>query len=276
MNIIANTGIQLFTFPIEINLNDNFKMYFHEWFDTADAQLKLEISHFFSEEEVWVKKQNLSLLGYAPGGIVTDIWESIREDFKENGYFPIPIETDLPQDSGCFQLSINSIKWDKFENTWFPMPFFQLNGNKSEFGPTNWCRFKLIPVQNEGKVKKYNLLIVFDTKSVFEKPTFQDEALNETPVFSNTFEKSKDFALCNNEYKLLSYFSEELNCDWVDKYLFKQFHNLENFEEYRGPKPKLNYLAQFIYLIRYIQQSNFLPKITLFSNQNVNSVLNKS
>lgn len=53
-SLIANTGIHFLTVPLEINLNNNFKMYFHEWFDIAEAQLKLEISYFFSEEETWV------------------------------------------------------------------------------------------------------------------------------------------------------------------------------------------------------------------------------
>ena len=65
MNLIANTGIQLFTIPLEIDLNSNFKMYFHQWLDSHDCQLKLEIAHFFSEEEIWVKKYALSELGYA-------------------------------------------------------------------------------------------------------------------------------------------------------------------------------------------------------------------
>jgi hypothetical protein len=269
MNLIANSGIQFLTTPLEINLNDNFKMYFHEWFDITDAQLKLEISHFFSEEEIWVKKHDLSLLGYAPNGILTDNWDTIKGDFEEEGYSPISIDTDRPEDSGCFQVSVNRIKWDKFENVWFPMPFFLLSGNKSEFGPTNWCRFKLIPVETNGNVRKYNLLLAFDTRSSFEKETFEDEDLNETPVFTSTYEKTKIFSLCNDEYKLIAYCSESYNCDWVDKYLLKQFHQLENIEDYNGQKPKLNYLAQYIFLIRYFQQLDILPKITLFSNQNI-------
>jgi hypothetical protein len=268
-NLIANTGIQLLTTPLEFDLNDNFKMYFHEWYDITDEQLKLEISHFFSEEDIWVKKHDLSLLGYAPNGIVSENWEVIKNDFEEEGYSPISIDTERPEDSGCFQMSINRIKWDKFENVWFPMPFFLLTGNKSDFGPTNWCRFKLIPAETEGNTRKYNLVLAFDTRSVFEKETFEDEDLNETPVFTSTFEKTKNFSLCNDEYKFIAYCSEAFNCDWVDKYLLKRFHQLENIKDYRGQKPKLNYLAQYIYLIRYLQQLNILPKITLFSNQNV-------
>lgn len=269
MNLISNTGIQLLTVPLEINLNDNFKMYFHEWYDIEDEQLKLEIAHLFSEDEVWVKKYDLSELGYIVNGKVTEGWENIREDFDAEGKKTIPIDTDDPKDSGCFHESINRIKWDKFENVWFPLPFFLLQSNKSEFGPTNWCRCKLIPSEKKTKSGKFNLLLAFDTRSLFEKEDFEDEDLNETPVFTNNYDKSKDYALCNDEYKLVGYCSEAFNCDWVDKYLLKQFHNLENINDYRGQKPKLEYLAQYIYLMRLIQQLDVLPKVTLYSNKNV-------
>jgi hypothetical protein len=264
MNLIANTGIQLFSIPLEINLNDNFKMYFHEWFDIEEEQLKLEIAHYFSEEDVWVKKHDLSVLGYAMNGQVTENWDNIREDFeKDDDKNPIQIETEDPRDSGCFQLSISKINWGKFENMWFPFPFFLLNGNNSEFGPTNWCRFKLIPVETNGRIRKYNLLLAFDTRSVFEEEDFEEEDLKEMPVFTSDYDRSKDYALCNNEYELVRY----CNCDWVDKYLLKHFYSLNNINDYRGPKPKLNYLAQYIYLIRHIQQRDVLQKFTLYSNK---------
>lgn len=269
MNLIANSGIQYLTFPIEIDTNDNFKMYFHEWFDMEDNQLKLEIAHFFSAEDVWVKKADLSELGYAMNGKVTESWENIKDDFITEGKKPIPIDTNDDKDSGCFQVSISRVNWEKFENTWLPLPFFLINGNKSESGPNNWCRCKLIPIESNGQSKKHNLLLAFDTRSAFEKDGFEEEDLNETPVFTSNYDSSKEYALCNNEYKLVGYCSEAFNCDWVDKFLLKHFHNLENINDFRGQKPKLDYLAQYIYLIRYIQQLNNLPQITLFSNKNV-------
>ena len=272
MNLIANTGIQLFTIPLEIDLNNNFKMFFHEWLDSQDSQLKLEIAHFFSEEEVWVKKFDLSELGYAIQRNeykITESWDTIKNDDEFNENSIIKIDTEDSKDSGCFPIGVGRINFDKFENVWFPMPFFLLNGKNSEFGPTNWCRFKLIPVDIDGKTRKYNLLLAFDTYSSFEDENFEDEDLNETPVFTNVSEKSKEFALCNNEFKLIAYCSEAYKCDWVDKYVLKQFHNLENINDYKGQKPKLNYLTQYIYLIRLIEKANVLPKITLFSNQNI-------
>ncbi|GHV65979.1 hypothetical protein FACS1894199_08250 [Bacteroidia bacterium] len=66
--------------------------------------------------------------------------------------------------------------------------------NKSEFGHTNWCRGKLIPAEQEGK-KAYNLLLAFDTRTLYEDEGFEDTDL-ETPFFSSSSEKSKQFALC--------------------------------------------------------------------------------
>lgn len=276
MNLIANTGIQLLSVPLEINFNNNFKMYFHEWLDIVDQQKKLEIAHFFSEEEIWIKKHILygSNLGYCTVNNnykVSDSWETISNDEEfDNGYI-IPIDTEEARDSGCFDVSISKIKendWEKFENTWLPMPFFQLNGKRSDFGPTNWCRFKLIPNGQEGKTKKFSLLLAFDTKTVFMDEGYEKEDLQETPIFTNAANSSKKYALCNTEEGLIGYCSEEKNCDWVDKYLLKHFHEVDNINDKKMNMPKMKYLAQYIFLTRYIQQFGNLPVITLFSNQN--------
>ena len=245
MNLIANTGIQYLTFPIEISKDDNFRMYFHEWFDVEEKQLKLQIAHFFSDHDIWVKKSDLSELGYAVNGKITETWDTIQEEFVADGKKIITIDGEDAKDSGCFQESINRISWEKLENTWLPLPFFLLKGKKSEFGPTNWCRGKLIPTDLNQKSRKYNLLIAFDTRSSFEKDTFENEDLNETPVFTNNYDKSKEYAICNSEYKIVSYCSEAFNCEWVDKFLLHHFHKIDDINDFKGPKPKLDYLAQY-------------------------------
>ncbi len=269
MNLISNTGIQYLNVDFQANMNDNFKMYFHEWFDLDEVQLKLEIAHNFSTEDIWVRKRELSDLGYLNKGNVTDEWENIREDYHEEGYSEIPIETETLEESGCFQESVTKIKWDKFENIWLPMPFFKTSdNNKSDFGPINWCRFKLIPVEKTGRQRSYNLLLAFDTRTTFENEDFENEDLNETPVFSSTFEKSINYSICNDEFKLVDYCSKSFNCEWVDEYILKLFHNVNNINDLKVNKPKLNYLAQYIFILKYIQQLEVLPKVTLYSNKN--------
>ncbi len=274
MNLIANTGIQLFSIPLEIDFNNNFRMYFHEWLDTEDQQKKLEIAHFFSEEEIWIRKHILSSLGYTTLNSnykVTESWETISNDDEFDSNCIIPIDTEDPKDSGCFDISlsrINEADWTKFENTWIPMPFFQLKGRKSDFGPTNWCRFKLITLGQKGNVKKYNLLLAFDTRAVFKEEGFEEEDLQETPIFTNPADSSKDYAMCNTEEGLIGYVSEEKYCGWVDKYILRHFHDIEDINEGKLSMPKMKYLAQYIFLLRYIQQFGNLPTITLYSNQN--------
>mgnify|MGYP006076956267 FL=1 len=270
MNLIANSGIQYFTFPIEINKEDNFRMYFHQWFDDTSQQIKLEIAHYFSDEDIWVKKYDLTNLGYSifqNNFKVTERWGNIQDDFYEDGNQPIQQENGDNPSSECFQVSLSGMNWDKLEDTWLPLPFFLVNGNNSEFGPTNWCRCKLIPKESSGNSKKYDFLLAFDTR--VNNQDITEEGLNETPVFSSDFDKSKEYALCNNEYNLVGYCSEAKSCGWVDKYLLKHFHNIENLNDYKGQNPKLKYLAQYITFIKYIQQLNFLPKVTLYSNHNV-------
>jgi hypothetical protein len=133
MNLIANTGIQFFTVPFEVNLNDNFKMYFHEWFDVEDEQLKLEIAHNFTDDAIWVSKKNiynLLGLGLTDGKVVRMEdgkpykWEDIKDDFFSGGNKTItPMESE---DGGtdCFQITNSRCRWEKFENSWLPFPFF--------------------------------------------------------------------------------------------------------------------------------------------------------
>jgi len=275
MNLIANTGIHYCVVPLDIKQKDEVKMYFHEWEEVG--QLKLEIAHCFSDNGVWVKKHDLSELGYIKDGIIEaryKAWEDVREDFEENGKTIIADSSDESRDLGCFSVYLGKINGSKFKNVWIPMPFFLLGDNKkSEFGPTNWCRGKLVPVEPNvdpnSVVGKYDLLLAFDTRSLFEREGFDGEERSETPVFIENNVTSKDYALCNNEYKLVNYCSDAFDCEWVDKYLLRHFHDLENIKNYKETHQKLNYLAQYIFLMRYIQRLNVVPTITLFSDNNV-------
>lgn len=49
--LIANTGIHMTTFPLEINSQEKYKMWFHEWYDTSNGQWKLDLVHEYSTED---------------------------------------------------------------------------------------------------------------------------------------------------------------------------------------------------------------------------------
>jgi len=282
MNLIANSGIQFYTIPLEIDLDDNFKMHFHEWFDVNDEQLKLEIAYNFPEDDIWVSKKDIYYLlglGLTNGRVGRDDngefkpykWKDIESDFTSDGKRPIEPMINSNGESDCFQLTSGRIKFEKFENQWLPFPFFAMGNNgKTEFAPTNWCRCKLIPDSSNGKIKRYNLLLAFDTRTSHKDEDFEEDDLMETPTFTSNYDRSKDFALCNQELALVDFCSKiPYNCDWVDEYVLKLFHNVKSIDDLRVQKPKLNYLAQYIFILKYIQKLNVLPTITLFSDKNV-------
>ena len=269
MNLISNTGIQLFTKSFEVATNESFKMFFHEWLEVHDREYKLEIAHHFSEADVWVKKVDLYYLGYVSKkneeqngrvikrGSINESWDVIGSDFKKENKDSIQVTAETPEENGCFSISISKLNWTKFENVWLPLPYFLLK-RKSHFGPTNWCRFKIIPLNKVGEISKYQILLAFDTRTEYKNDGFQNEDLNETPVFTNEFDKQKEYALCNDEILLLDYFSKHRNCEWVGDYLLNIYHDVKKIEELKIKKPKLKYLAEYICLLNYIQQIEIL------------------
>jgi hypothetical protein len=281
MNLVANTGIQFISFPIEINLTDSFRMYFHECIDEAMQQQTLEIAHHFSESDVWVRKKDVfDLLGLGAvdgkvGWINNDgvfqqyKWSDIKGDLNAHGIKPINTNPSQKEDHSFFSLTTSRCRWEKFENIWIPLPFFSIsNIGKPEFLPLNWCRCKFIPENSIENIKKYTVLMAFDTRSIYEGDSYEPSEINETPVFASEFEQSKEFALCRNEFMLLDYCSQDKGCDWVDNYIYNVIHGPTSKRDQRPNSPRLNYLAQYVFLLNYIQQLNVFPQVTLFSEIN--------
>jgi hypothetical protein len=264
MNLIANTGIHLVTIPLTIDANDGFKMFFHEWFDMADHELKLELAHFFAQDGVWVRKKELGELGYLNDGIVSEGWSVIKNDFQRYDKTPI---SDI---ENCFNLTIDKSYLDKFENEWLPLPFFRLNAaGFTEFGPVNWSRFKLVSAQNQPNnqaVKEYAMVIAFDTRTLYTAEDF------ETPFFANDYEKAKKYALCRDEFYLLDFCSKSSNCEWIDNYILQLVHPEASSIVNVTRMPRYRYLAGYIFLLNYIRQLKALPEITLFRDRNISPV----
>ena len=157
-SLIANTGIQFFSKEIKLSDNKNFKLFFHEWFDTSVNQLKLELTHHFSDDDVWVRKKDLNNYGYLKNGQPSEEWEIIKNEIEE-----------LNTSTGSFFSKSNkNIGIENFLNTWIPLPYFELNNQgKNIFGPTNWFRAKITPKNQNDDI--YELVIAFDTKSIYDE-----------------------------------------------------------------------------------------------------------
>jgi hypothetical protein len=256
MNLIANTGIHFFETDFNLSKESNFKLYFHEWFDSETNQLRLELTHHFAEEDIWAKKKDLQVFGYLKNGKPNADWETISKEVNA-----------IDSENGCFFTKTSqNVDFDKFIDIWMPFPFFELNNQgKSIFGPTNWCRAKVEVIVKEKKA--YKLILAFDTRSIYNDDITQYDSI-ECPIFDNAFNNNgKKFGFCKDDFLLIDFLSKGNQCEWVDKYILKLMHGNENLN--RLKTPKLSYLASFITFLGFLRETVEMPNVTLYKDKNV-------
>ena len=49
-SLIANSGIHITTFPLEIRIKEKFSLWFHEWYDTTNGEWILDLAHEVTTE----------------------------------------------------------------------------------------------------------------------------------------------------------------------------------------------------------------------------------
>ena len=147
--LIANSGIQLFTFPLKINSQERYKLWFHEWYDTENGEWRLEPVHELQTEDYPIYYNKTEL--YHKGYLSSLIEELDTNDLKSDGIQPLRIEDEMCKGitGEIFNISFNdkNCKLSSFENIWLPAPyFFKKTERIFDFGPVNWSRFKLIQI----------------------------------------------------------------------------------------------------------------------------------
>lgn len=249
-SLIANSGIQILNFELSINPNDEVtkSLRFYEWLDSdaVPIRLRLEYAHYLSDQDVWVTKRSLFEEGF------------IDNDGNVSDMVNINLLKQLTRGVDCFAISDIESPLENLENQWIPLPFFRRdNRGKSVFGPTNWCRLKLIPKEKEGATTHYKAVLAFDTR-------IGNGEDNESPMLPD-HENFQTFQICDDEDQLLDFCKVEYDCEWVDDYISRLTHG-----ESGGNRrfPELKYLANYIYMVHYLQKLDVFPEIRLYSDQN--------
>lgn len=267
--LIANSGIQLFTFRLKINTQDRFKQWFHEWYDTESGEWKLELVHEVRTEDrlVYYKKADLLKNGYLSNPDA----ELDVDEIEHDGIMPLKKDDELCPDvrGEIYSLTFADREnyLNAFVNQWLPAPyFFKRTERRFKFGPLNWSRFKLVPVKEEGGQQIYDVLLVFDTHT-----TYEDEANDENPVFPDKFRTEIDLALCSNELFLLDYCSTGKKWSYIDEHLMHLAHpDIARISQLRGANvKKMSYVASYIFLIGYLAKNDLFPAVKLYKDVDV-------
>lgn len=267
--LIANTGIHMTTFPLEINSQEKYKMWFHEWYDTANGRWKLDLVHEYTTEDglAYFKKYDLFEKGYL---------SQSNEEYElsaliADGLNPLKIDSENSEGvkGDIFKLAFSDKenKLGYFENVWLPIPyFFKRTEKKFKFGPLNWSRFKLVPRESDNGKKIYDVILAFDTRAGNESNDY-----NEYPVFPDQFSKEMEFGLCTNEFLLMDFCSAGENWSYIDKYLMKLVYpDLQGVSQIRGTYVhRMSYIASYVFLINYIAQRNLFPQVILYKGSDV-------
>jgi len=267
--LIANSGIQLVTFKLTLNLQDKFKMWFHEWYDTTHGQWKLNLAQEITTEDstIFYNKHDLF-----DGGYLDDLnIEYDPVELREDGIKPLRVDDEMCDDvrGELFKLTFmdkhNAIKC--FENQWIPIPyFFKRTEKRFKFSPMNWSRAKFIPRQENNSTIEYDVIIAFDTRAGYTSDEY-----NEYPVFPDQYCSEMNFAMCDNEFFLMDYCSPNEKWSYVDKYIFKLVHpTLNNVSQIKGANiHRMSYIASYIFLVNYLAKNKLFPKVTLYKDKDV-------
>ena len=267
--LIANSGIQMLTFRMSIDMQDKFKMLFHEWYDEDKNLWQLELLHdlVIDDTQYSYDKKQLFNAGYLiDPNIEFDVDELRQDDIR-----PLSIDGDLCDGvSGeIYKLTFadKNNMLSHFENKWLPIPyFFKRTEHKFKFSPMNWSRVKLIPRSEKGSKKEYDVLLAFDTRAGYES-----NAYNEFPVFPDQYCSEMIFELCSQEFFLMDYCSPNEKWSYIEEYLFKLVYpQYTNLQQIRGLRTKrMSYVASYVFLINYLAQNGMFPKIKFYKDKDV-------
>ncbi len=258
----------MFTFPLKINSQEKYKLWFHEWYDTENSQWHLDPIYESRTEDycIYYNKTDLHHKGYLNNLTA----ELDINDLKSDGINPLRIDDEMCEGikGEIFDISFNdrNCKLSHFENIWLPAPyFFKRNERMFKFGPVNWSRFKLVPKSEEKGIKKYDVLLAFDTRTKYNEDEYK-----ECPVFPHKFTTEMDFALCSNEFYLMDFCSPGKNWSYIDEHLFKAVHpELQGVAQIIGNTFKMAYIASYCLLINYLAKHNLFPSIKLYKDKDV-------
>ena len=162
--LIANSGIHITTFPLEIKTKEKFSLWFHEWYDTTNGEWILDLAHEITTEtnRYFFKKKKLfdnGFLSEATGCGDIDV-----SSLAEEGIIPLMIDEEMQCTGEIYKMTFSdkANTLDFFENKWLPLPyFFKRSKTKFKFGPLNWSRFMLIPIDSTEQAKHYNVILAF-------------------------------------------------------------------------------------------------------------------
>ncbi len=274
-SLIANSGIQLYSQPLTLDLGTHERMFFREWFDEDEVQTNLEFVFQLKESEKVVRVADLVACRFldSDGNLLVS-----ENEVLANPNIEVLHEGDISDTEEFFTLRLNDKRrcaLDRLLGQWLPLPYFEVDGmGNFKDGPYNWVRCKLLPQPSthEGVADSNKLtvtaVLAFDTHSIYDEP---DEYV-ECPSFVSPSEIEKHFRLCGAPLGMLSFCSGKN--EWVRNYLMNLVHEVTDIDDVRvgEGEHKYQFLASYLLLVSQIAAQNALPELRLLRDRDVKQI----
>lgn len=279
ISLIANSGIQLLTVPLQIDLEDGDQnLLFHEWFDEEQIQFKLELACYLKSNKVTIERHQLETIDFVDP--ITGELKVSEGEVMSVPNLKILHNGEVKSCDELFYMNGNNqhCMLSKMLNKWIPVPYYELDlMGDLKLGPYNWCRFKIIPNKISETCLDGTLLLAFDTHATYGSAA----SYSECPVFESGSESNKDFCFCNQPTLILDYCGIKDNEDenrqpWVKDGLMEMVHGVSELDKIHSNiakgEHKFDFLATYIWLIDYISKHAEVPVIRLIRDRGVSNI----
>ena len=262
--LIANSGIQMFTRRIKIDLTAGYKQLFYETFDDELFQWKLEFAYRLEKEGKYVRTAQLRQKGYMgrDGQLTTS-----EQMVLANPEIEV-VDADNEMDAEGFfysKLSKSNRHLEKLFGEWLPIPYIEVDETGDyKCGPYNWsrCKIQQRPTDEPGVIEA-DVLFAFDTRSVYG-----EDSLHECPQFSSETELEKHFNLCGCDGQLFDY------CTWNESFvrdtiLHIMHPGIPDFDQLsiESGSNKYAFLATYLTLMSYMSEQEAVPSVRLIGDR---------
>lgn len=241
ISLISNSSIQYHKFEADINLNFNYKLYFHEPFVPMLADALYE--PLFKVVNDGLEKFYIKT-------------ELIKNDFLINDRLKPGVDLSLCEEINTIYENINlKTILKSFKNKWIPLPYFKDNSiNQDILNPTDWVR---IYFNCDNDFKKVKIVLAIDTTLAKQESDKTGPQLSLNP-------DENIFKLNTNEVSI-STFLTSINNKWINEYISKIY--FENQSDLLNERPYKQYISNYILLLKWLESLSQTPEFQLYTSE---------
>jgi len=252
ISLIANSGIQFYSFKINLGLKSSAMKISSDFFEKEEIDNEGNKEYTFVFPHYLEKKQYFIELSDEISSIAMNYETGEVNEDK----IPPHLIQKIPEHKIITVRSREALQ--TFENTWLPLPYLRksYDGKKFQQGPETWSMFwySRIPGTNENSKYTHNVVLAFDTKCEDNDQAYLTPTENDAK--NSVFE-------CATHWKDNSFFFAR---EWVQEWLKGDFDKKMEEQNKDNEGYFFMHTSFYLTLLKIFGYESFFPQVTLHTN----------